>query len=179
MELFCKVELKFLCVQDCRCLFCSWGFRRGSLALQSPLYSFVCFLNLFRAEAVVFLCIHWPHTGKRGGSEHAIGSRALQRGFTPGGGNWVCVLTGCVVTGNSALNLKEKHSSAVPHGRPFRPVSPLSLVKRMVLGAGMKIWSWSLQLLILHILEGHIFEKKVVVCFFLIVSLSLYAAAWG
>lgn len=48
---------------------------------------FVCFLNLFRAEAVVFLCRHWPHTGKCGGGEHAIGSRALQRGFTPGGGN--------------------------------------------------------------------------------------------
>ena len=48
---------------------------------------FVCFLNLFRAEAVVFLCIYWPHTGKCGGGEHAIGSRALQRGSTPGGGN--------------------------------------------------------------------------------------------
>lgn len=89
MELLCKVELKFLCVQDCRYLFCSWGFRWGSLALQGPLYSFlfVCFLNLFRAEAVVFLCRHWPHTGKCGSGEHAIGSRALQRGFTPGGGN--------------------------------------------------------------------------------------------
>lgn len=68
------------------------------------------------------------------------------------------------------MNLEEKlqHSLAVA-GISCTQGSLLSLVKWMVLGSNMKIWSWSQQLLFLHLT---IFDRTV----FLVLSLC---AAWG